>query len=170
MLRGTEEGFFGPTNQDNAVGAPKHQYCVREADNICRPEFASKNPNCPVSDKGYLSPSAMQLLLEKIRDCCTKDFFDTQISREFVKRCIVNTINAQAGAEGDGFGGNIYRNFEPFYLAEVYKMIGLLFVNGLSPQPRISIWFEGHKKYGNDFIASTMHKQLSQGRLAIQGI
>ncbi len=112
----------------------------------------------------------MKLLLEKIRDCGPKDFFDTQISREFVKRCIVNTINAQAGAEGDGFGGTICQNFEPFDLAEVYKMIGLLFVNDLLPQPMISIWFEGHKIYGNDFIASTMHKQLSQGWQAIQGI
>ena len=170
MLCGAEEGFFRPTNQDNAVGAPKYQYCCSEAEKICWPEFASKDPNCPVSDKGHLSPSAMQLLLEKIRDCCTKGFFDTQISREFVKRYIVNTINALAGAEGDGFGGTICQNFEPFDLAEVYKMIGLLFVNDLLPQPMISIWFEGHKKYGNDFIASTMHKQISQGRWAIQGI
>jgi len=34
MLRGAEAGFFGPTNQENAVGATKFQYCCREGDKI----------------------------------------------------------------------------------------------------------------------------------------
>jgi hypothetical protein len=157
-------------DQDNSEGAPKHQYCCSEAKKIRRPEFASKDPNCPVSDKGHLSPAAMQLLPENIRDCRPKDFFDTQISPDFGKRCIINTTNARAAAEGAGFGGTVYQDFEQFDLAEVYKMIGLLFVNGLSLQPRISMWFKGHKLYGNNFIASAMRKQLPQGRRAIQGL
>ncbi len=169
MLCGAEEGFFGPTNQDNSEEAPKHQYCCSEAEKIRRPEFASKDPNCPVSDKGHLSPAAMQLLSENIRDCHPKDFFDTQIFPDFVKRCIVNTTNVQAAVEGADFGGTTYQDFEPFDLAKVYKMIGLLFVNGLLPRPRISMRFKGHKLYGNNFIASAMRKQLPQGRQAIQG-
>ena len=49
MLCGAEAGFFGPTNQENAVGAPKFQYCCREGEKIHRPEFASKNQTylCP---------------------------------------------------------------------------------------------------------------------------
>jgi hypothetical protein len=58
MLRGAEAGFFGPTNQENAVGAPKFQYCCREGENIHRPEFASKTPNVTVSEKGHISPAA----------------------------------------------------------------------------------------------------------------
>jgi hypothetical protein len=169
MLRGAAEGFFGPTNQDNAEGAPKHQYCCSEAENIHLPEFMSKDPNCPVLDKGHQSLAPMQLLPEKIRDCRPKDFFDTQISPDFVIRCIVNTTNAQAAAEGAGFRGTVYQNFESFNLAKVYKKIELLFVNGLLLQPRISMWFEGHKLYGNNFIASAMRRQLPQGQQAIQG-
>jgi hypothetical protein len=35
MLRGAEEAFFGPTNQDKAEGVPKHQYCCSEVEKIC---------------------------------------------------------------------------------------------------------------------------------------
>ena len=86
-----------------------------------------------MSEKGHISPAARKLLPIEIRDCRPKDFFDTQISPEFVKKCIVDTTNARAAAEGADFGGSIYNDYEPFNLAEVYKMIGLLFVNGLSP-------------------------------------
>jgi hypothetical protein len=94
MLCGAEEGFFGPMNQENAEGAPKYQYCCSEEEKICRPEFASKTPNHPVSKKGHISPAARKLLPDEIRDCRPKHFFDTQISPDFVKRCIVNTTNA----------------------------------------------------------------------------
>jgi hypothetical protein len=40
------------------------------------------------------------------------------------EKCIVDTTNARAAAEGAGFGGFIYNDYEPFNLAEVYKMIG----------------------------------------------
>ncbi len=163
MLCSAEEGFFGPFNQDNAEGAPKHQYCCSEVEKICWPEFASKDPNCPVLDKGHLSPAAMQLLPKNIRECHPKDFVDIQISPDFVKRCIINTTNARAAAEGAGFGGTIYQDFEPFDLAKVYKMIGLLFVNNLLLQPRISMWFKGHKLYGNNFIASAMRNNNMNG-------
>jgi hypothetical protein len=113
MLCSTVERFFEPTNQDNAVGAPTHQYCCSEAEKICWPELSPKDPNCPVSDKGHLPLAAMQLLPNNIRDCCPKDFFDTQISPVFVKRCIINTTNARAAAEGAGFEGTVYQDFEP---------------------------------------------------------
>jgi len=169
---GAEEGFFGLTNKENAVGAPKFQYCYREEDKIRRPEFASKAENLPVSDKGHLSPAARKLLPNEVRNCCPKNFFDTQISPEFVKRCITNTTNAQAAGEGAGFGGTVYKDFEPFDLAEVYKMIGLLFVNGILPCPRINMWFEGHNIFGIDInlIARAMHKQLPRGWRSIRGI
>ena len=74
MLRGAKAGFFGPTNQENAVGAPKFQYCCREGEKIHRPEFASKTPSVPVSEKGHISPAARKLLPPEIRDCRPKDF------------------------------------------------------------------------------------------------
>jgi hypothetical protein len=86
-----------------------------------------------------------------------------------VKRCIVNRTNARAAVEGAGFGGNVIQDYELFNLAKVYRLIELLFVNGLLLRPRISMWFEDHKLYGNNFIASAMCKQLPQGWQAIQG-
>jgi hypothetical protein len=67
MLRGAQEGLFGPTNQENAVGASKSQYCCREEEKIRRPEFASKTPDLAVYEKGGISPAARKLLLEEIR-------------------------------------------------------------------------------------------------------
>jgi hypothetical protein len=113
MLRGAQEGFFGPTNQENAVGASKSQYCCREEEKIRRPEFASKTPDLAVYEKGGISPAARKLLPEEIRDCRPKNFLDTQISPEFVKRCMVDTTNARAAAEGVGFGGTQYNDWEP---------------------------------------------------------
>ncbi len=86
MCRGAEEGIFGPTNKENAAGAPKFQYICREEDKIHRPEFTSKTKNLTVSDKGHISPAARKLLPEEIRSCRPKDFFDTQILPDFVKR------------------------------------------------------------------------------------
>ena len=123
-----------------------------------------------MSEKVHISPAARKLLPPEIRDCRPKDFFDTQISPEFVKKCIVDTTNARAAAEGAGFGGSIYNDYEPFDSAEVYKMIGLLFVNGLTPRPRVNMWFERHPIFGNNFIAGAMNRQLPQGRWAVRGI
>jgi hypothetical protein len=170
MLRGAQEGFYGPTNQENAVGAPKFQYCCREEDKIRRPEFASKTPDVQASEKGHISPAALALLPDEIRDCRPKDFFDTQISPQFVKKCMVDTTNARAAAEGAGFGGTQYNDWEPFDVAEMNKFIGILFVNGLSPRPRIKMWFEPHPIFGNTLIAGAMHKPRSGGRRALHGL
>ncbi len=108
MLRGMQDGFFGPINIENVVGAPKHQYCCREEKKVSRPEFASMDSNLPTSDRRGVLMDAQDLLPDKFRDCCPKHFFDTQISREFVKRCIVDTTNARAAVKGAGFGGTQY--------------------------------------------------------------
>ncbi len=76
---------------------------------------------------------------------------------------MVNTTTAQAAAEGAGFGGSVYKDFEPFNLLEMYRMMGLLFVNGLSPHPRINMWFEPHNIFGNNFIARAMDRQMPRG-------
>ena len=70
MCRGAEEGFFGPTNKENAAGAPKFQYICREEDKIHRPEFASKTKNLTVSDQGHISPAARKLLPEVLEGEC----------------------------------------------------------------------------------------------------
>ncbi len=50
MLRGAQHGFFGPTNIENAFGAPRYQYLCREGEKIRCPEFTSKkNPGRPIN-------------------------------------------------------------------------------------------------------------------------
>jgi hypothetical protein len=63
----------------------------------------------------------------------------------------------------------MYKDFEPFDLPEMYRMMGLLFVNGLSPCPRINMWFEPHNIFGNDFIARAMDRPMPRGRCSIAG-
>ncbi len=86
MLRCAEMGFYGPTNVKNVAGAPKHQYCCSEEEMVHRPKFASKDPDRPTSNKGHILDAARKLLLNEIRDCRPKDFFDTQILLKFVQR------------------------------------------------------------------------------------
>jgi hypothetical protein len=62
MLRGAKEGFYRPTNPENAIGAPRYQYCCNEEDKISRPEFVSKMPNLRASEKRHISPAAKRLL------------------------------------------------------------------------------------------------------------
>jgi hypothetical protein len=67
MLCGFQHGFFGPTNIENAVGAPRYQYLCREEEKIRRPKFTSKkNPGGPISKIGHMSKYARDLLPEFI--------------------------------------------------------------------------------------------------------
>jgi hypothetical protein len=72
--------------------------------------------------------------------CWTRSMSAVQ-STEFVQKCIVNTTIAGAAAEGAGYRGTMYMDFKPFDLAEVYEMIGLLFMNGFAPQLLFEMWF-----------------------------
>ncbi len=114
--------------------------------------------------------AAQDLLPNKIRACHPKQFFDTLISKEFFKRCIMNTTNARAVAKGSSFVGTQYTDFEPFDLAEAYKMIGLLFVNGLAPRPLFTMWFKHHYIFVSEFIEKAMNKHMAHGKQPIQGI
>jgi hypothetical protein len=168
MLCGTQTGFYGPTNVKNVAGAPKFQYCCSEEEKVRRPEFVSKNPDHPTSEKGHISEAARKLLSDEIRNCRPKDFFDTQITPKFVQCFIVNTTNARALSEGTGFGGTDNTDYKNFDLEEVNKMIGLLFLNGLAPRPML--WFKHHNIFGNKFIAKVMNKQMESVERLIRGI
>ena len=126
--------------------------------------------NNPIVENGHTSTAARELLPDEIRDCHPSDFFHTQISRKFIQRCIVDTTNARAAAEGAGFGGTVYTDYEPFDLEEVNKMIGLLFLNGLAPRPIFKMWFEHHNIFGNEFIGKALNKQMARGQRSIRGI
>ena len=191
---GAQHGYYGPTNKENAIGPTKLEYltdrCVCEdSERIKRPTFARKpsrtKTNVPPPSATASAPSTTgttppelpsdcggpsKLAKEKIRDLKTArpiDFFNLQISRKFVKACMVETTNKRAASEGAGPGGTKYPDYVPFDVPEMYKHIGLLFANGLSPKPSIDLWFvKGveHRLWGNDSFATAMDKRLPNGK------
>ena len=76
---------------------------------------------------------------------------------------MVNCTNARASSKGVGTGGTKYADFVPFDLAKMSRMMGLLFVNGLSLKADVKLWFktvmESHL-FGNDDVATAMNKNL----------
>jgi hypothetical protein len=96
---------------------------------------------------------------------CPKDCFDLQLSPEFVEKNMVNTTNERATAEGAG--SHAYKDWAPFDREDTYKMIVLLFVNGMSPKPQVTRWFKSTAKsriFGNNFFASALDKKTLGGR------
>ena len=105
-------------------------------------------------------------LIGDLRYARPKDFFDTQITPKFVSKVMVNCTNARAASEGAGAGGTTYQNWHPFDTLEVYKMIGLLFANGLSPKPAMEQWFQkiyNNRLFGNNYVSAAMDKMLPRG-------
>lgn len=172
MRTGAQDGFFGPTNKENAVGPERMDYLTKEleGDEIKRPKLAPKDPrNASPSSRGGPSPEAYAAI-PNLRTARPKDFFDTQITPEFVEKYFVACTNARVASEGAGVGGTVYKDWAPFDVEEMYKMMGVMFANGLSPKPSMDLWFVGtndNKLYGNDFISSAMDKHV--GRKTIRG-
>jgi hypothetical protein len=67
-----------------------------------------------------------------------KDFFDTQVTPEFIDWEATAT-NLRAYTNGAVSGE--YTDFVPFDCIEIYKMIGVLFANGLTPKAKFDYWF-----------------------------
>jgi len=74
-------------------------------------------------------------LLPPISRSWTKDYFDTQLMPTWFDWCTTAT-NLRAYSSGAGSGE--YQDFMPIDLAEVYKMIGVLFANRLTPKPSLT--------------------------------
>ena len=108
---GAQEGFFAPTNQEQAIGQTKFSYLVDKP--IKRPEFAAKAKSSKSTSSKGGRPSKASAPSEKggpshfvtnkfkDKDFATlrpKNFFDLQISPDFIKKNIINTTNARATA------------------------------------------------------------------------
>ncbi len=92
MGTGAEKGFFGPTNKENAVGGKRLNFMMGEKVN--QPMFGPKKPGkkrketdsqppTPVREDGHPS-DACQKKLPPLSRARPKDFFDTQITPEFI--------------------------------------------------------------------------------------
>jgi hypothetical protein len=70
-------------------------------------------------------------------------------------------------AYSSGAGSSAYQDFMPFNLAEVYKMIGVLFANWLTPKPQFDSWFctqEEEPLFGSNMISKALAwKNLETG-------
>ncbi len=167
----TQKGFFGPTNKENAVGGTRANLLMSE--NVERPKFKRKKrkkrkagdsdandpaPPAPTRDDGHPSDAFWKQLppLSKARP---KDFFDTQLTPAFMDWAVTAT-NLRAYASGAESGE--YTNFIPFDHPELYKMIVLLFVNGLTPKPQFNYWFcleDKEPLLGSNLISNALRQK-----------
>ena len=173
---GAEEGYFAPTNQDNAVGHPKKKFLTDEP--ITRPTFRSKPrqrtnntgvgrppSNATPNVKGGPSDNIYKNLPDDFMQRRPIDYFHLFITKDFIEKQVLNTTNQRAAAEEAG--STTYKDFVPFDLQEIYKFIGLLYANSLSPKPRFEKWFQStqsSKLFGNDAFASAADKRVQGGR------
>jgi hypothetical protein len=179
MGTGAQRGFFGPTNKENAIGAKRSIFLTADDERIQRPKFGPKREKKrkaaddtaddaaddaaddeppPPREDGHPSDYCRSLL-PHISRARPKDYFDTQLTPEWLGWCTTAT-NLRAYSSGAGAGE--YQDFMPFDLAEVYKMIGVLFANGLTPKPQFDHWFcsqEEEPLFGSTMISNALNRK-----------
>jgi len=164
MATGAQTGFFGPTNKENAVGGVRQNFLTLDGERIERPTFEARTKarttarkNATTNEFGGPSPVARKKI-PSMKLARPKDFFDLQITPEFVK-WVTLASNKRAAADGAGCGTGEFKDFVAFDEAEIYKFFGTLFANGLAPKARIDYWFETNAKFplfGNDLTSRTL--------------
>jgi hypothetical protein len=164
MGTGAEKGFFGPTNKESAIGGKRSNFMIGEKVN--QPIFGPKKPGkkrmetdnqppTPVQEDGHPS-DAYQKKLPPLSQARPKDFFDTQITPEFIDWAVTAT---KLRAYTNGARSVEYTVFVPFDCTEIYKMIGVLFANGLTPKPQFDYWFFSEDQeplFGSNLITNTL--------------
>jgi hypothetical protein len=177
MGTGAQKGFFGPTNKENAVGGTRANFLTSE--HVERPMFERKkpkkrrkadddanDPNNPPATREDGHPSdACRKQLPPLSRARPKDFFDTQLTPAFFDWAVMAT-NLRAYTSGAGSGE--YTDFIAFDHIKVYKMIGVLFTNGLTPKPQFDNWFCSEDKeplLGSNLISNALRrKNLATGK------
>jgi hypothetical protein len=169
MGTGAQSGIFGPTNKENAVGGTRSNFLTSSDEQIQRPKFGPKREKKrkaeeaeppPPREDGHPSDYCRSVL-PPISRARPKDYFDTQLTPTWFDWCTTAT-NLRAYSSGAGSGE--YQDFMPFDLAEVYKMIGVLFANGLTPKPQFDFWFctqEEEPLFGSNMISKALARKNS---------
>jgi hypothetical protein len=73
---------------------------------------------------------------------------------------VVTATNLHAYTSGAGSGK--YTDFIPFDRPELYKMIGVLFANGLTPKPQFDYWFcleDKEPLLGSNLISNALRRK-----------
>jgi hypothetical protein len=123
----------------------------------------------PVQEDDHPSPVCHKLL-PLLLEAQPKNFFDTQLMPEFLS-WVVKATNLRAYSSGAGSGG--YKDFLPFDLNELSKMIGVLFANGLSPKPQVESWFKSLSKQplvGNNLFGTELAKRNYATKTTVRGL
>ena len=181
METGADVGFFAPTNKENAVGGKRANFLTQEREKaVDRPIFVPKQMKKrkagddddatppPVREDGHPSPACRELL-PPLAEARPKDFFDTQMTPEFIK-WVVDATNLRAYSSGAGSGE--YKDYLPFDVDEIYKMFGVLFANGLAPKPQFEWWFKNLNEqplFGNDFVSRELSKKNHATKKIVSG-
>ncbi len=178
MGTGASLGFFGPTNRDNAVAAMQSNFLTSPEDRVKRPTVGPKKPtkkrtanDDPPATREDGHPSDFcRKQLPHVSLARPKDFFDTQITPKFLSWA-TDAMNLRAYSSGAGRGE--YQDFMPFDLAEVYKMIGVLFANGLTPKPQFDYWFKLQDQeplLGSNLISKALDRKNSATGKTVKAI
>ena len=104
-------------------------------------------------------PPATRNQLLPLSKARPKDFFDTQLTPAFMDWAVTAT-NLRVYASRAGSGK--YTDFIPFNRPELYKMIGVLFANGLTPKPQFDYWFcleDKEPLLGSNVISNALHRK-----------
>ena len=143
MATGAQRGYYGPTNKGNSTGGVRHNFITTDGKRIKRPLFEPKKvtkKSLIVNEHGRPSPAARKKI-PSMKCARPKEFFDLQITPEFVK-WLMNATNHPANAGGAGC--DTLRSLRTGWLLMMLKSTGLL--------------------------ASPLHMALHQNRILITGL
>jgi hypothetical protein len=129
---------------------------------LCTLELEEEDKQDDSANLGGPSPKIC-CLVPNLRITRPKNYFDTQLTPNYMG-WLVQATNPCAVADGAGSG--TYADFVLFNLPKLYKFVGLLFANSLTPKPQFEYWFEGQEQeplFGNDKYARAVHKHVCKG-------
>ena len=129
MATGAQTGFFGPTNKENAVGGVRQNFITQDGERIVRPIVLAARSNRTTNKHGGPSPAARKKI-PNLKCARPKDFFDLQITPEFVT-WITCATNRRATSDGAGCGTGEFNDWVSFDEAELYRFFRVLFANDI---------------------------------------
>ena len=155
IREGATKGFLLPTNREARPSFMERKSYLLD-NKIARPKFTPK-PNT-VRHKANKERGGPSRVFRLSWNSSPLAFFNSQLTPKFRQKCMVEPTNMRASMEGAGSGvkgSTNYSDWKPFTLADIEGFLGLLIINGLSPKPQITMWFNSSavsRVLGNDFL------------------
>ena len=112
-------------------------------------------------------------MIGDVRLARPKDFFNLLQLKPELFSFFTDATNLWAAADGAGSGRGTYYDFVPFYVVEIYKLVGILIANGLTPKPRLEYWFQtthDQPLFGSDLVTKVTEKRGRVSDRTIRGL